>query len=75
MGFVGDFQSNPEEISINNYKSLFIWFDVLGFVEKLLMMWKSIENYLSYLNSLKDYLHKFENTRNHIDKFLKGIVL
>ncbi len=33
MSFVGDFQSNPEETSINNDNSLFIWLDVLGFAE------------------------------------------
>ena len=66
MSFVGDFQSNPEEISINNDNSLFIWLDVLGFAEAV----DDVEKY----RELSELLKKFQALFVESDKYDTKII-
>ena len=66
MSFVGDFQSNPEEISINNDNSLFIWLDVLGFPEAV----DDVEKY----RELSELLKKFQALFVESDKYDTKII-
>lgn len=66
MNFVGNFQSSPEEISINQDNSLFIWLDVLGFAEAV----DDVEKY----RELSELLKKFQALFVESDKYDTKII-
>ena len=66
MSFVGDFQSSPEDISINHDNSLFIWLDVLGFAEAV----DDVEKY----RELSELLKKFQALFVESDKYDTKII-
>ena len=72
MSFVGDFQSNPEEISINNDNSLFIWLDVLGFAEAV----DDVEKYIELSELLKKFQALFVESDKYDTKIISdGLIL
>lgn len=66
MNFVGDFQSSPEEISVNLDNSLFIWLDVFGFTEAV----DDVEKY----RELSELLKKFQALFVESDKYDTKII-
>ncbi len=66
MNFAGDFQSNPQELTINHDNSLFIWLDVLGFAEAV----DDVEKY----RELSELLKKFQSLFVESDKYDTKII-
>ena len=66
MNFAGDFQSNPQELTINHDNSLFIWLDVLGFAEAV----DDVEKY----RELSELLKKFQALFVESDKYDTKII-
>lgn len=72
MSFVGDFQSSPEEININNDNSLFIWLDVLGFAEAV----DDVEKYRELSELLKKFQALFVESNKYNTKIISdGLIL
>ena len=72
MSFVGDNQSNPEEINLNHENSLFIWLDVLGFAEAV----DDVEKYRELSELLKKFQSLFVESNKYDTKIISdGLIL